>query len=61
MFVLSLLDIFYKKALGTIFFERDDLNDQKEINNFLFQVILFKATLMQIWKSPYMFVFIWKW
>ena len=36
MFVLSLLDIFYKKALGTIFFERDDLNDQKEINNFLF-------------------------
>ena len=30
---LSLLDILYKKAL---FFEHNYINDQKEINNFLF-------------------------
>ena len=29
---LSLLDILYKKALSTIFFESNDMNDQKEIN-----------------------------
>ena len=38
--ILSLVTVLYKKALKKAqhdcFFEREDVNDQKEINNFLF-------------------------
>ena len=32
----------------------------KHTSHFILQLILLKCTLMQIWKSPYMFVFIQK-
>ena len=44
---LSLLYILYKKAFSTIaFFEQDDINDQKAINNFLFNPFMTEAVTM---------------
>ena len=35
--------------------------ETKEMNIYsAFSLLVFKGTLMQIWKSPYMFVLIWK-